>query len=88
MGQQELARGGVDEVGAAHHLAYLLGSIINRHGELIGWCAVVAADGEVVYLLFATAEQTVLESHARALRPYPEGGRSSGRPHARRARLR
>jgi hypothetical protein len=79
VGQQELARGGVHQVGAAHHLAYLLGSIINRHGELIGGCAVVAADDEVVYLLFVIAEQTVLESHMRVLRPYPEGGQPSGR---------
>jgi hypothetical protein len=55
VGEQELARGGVEEVGASHHLAYLLGGGVDRHGELIGGCAVVAADDEVVYLLLATA---------------------------------
>ena len=55
VGEQELARDEVGEVGAPHHLAYLLGGVVNRHGELIGGCAVVAADDEVVYLLLATA---------------------------------
>ena len=62
-----------------HHLAYLLDGVVDHHGELIGGRAVVAADEEVVYLFLTTAEQAVLEGHACAVRPHPEGWRASDR---------
>src|SRR5918998_4971315 len=75
--EQCLARRRIEQVGAPHHLAYVLSGVVHDDGELVGGGAVVATHDEVVYLPFVSSEQEVLEGHAGVLRSHPEGWRTS-----------
>ena len=43
-GEQELARSGVGEVGAAHDLSDPLSGVVDDHGEVVGGGSIAAAD--------------------------------------------
>lgn len=49
--EEELARGGNEQVGAAHHFRDPHGRIVHHHGELVGRHAVAAPHDEVAELL-------------------------------------
>ncbi len=74
--QVDLARGRVEQIGAAHHVADRLRGIVHHHGELIGELAVGAVEDEVADLrrkdLLLRALDAVMEEDL--LRPgiYPQ----------------
>jgi hypothetical protein len=48
--QIDLARRGVEQVGAAHHVGDLLVRVVHHHRELVGELTVAAAQDEVAHL--------------------------------------
>jgi hypothetical protein len=48
--QQDLPRGGVEQVGAAHHFGHALCGVIDHHGQLVGPAAIRTAQHEVADL--------------------------------------
>ena len=74
----QLARGGVQQVRAAHDLAYALGCVVDDHGEIVCGGAIVAAHDEIVDDVAARAEQPVGERDDRAGGAQAQRGRAAG----------
>ncbi len=78
----DLARGGVEQVVAAHHLVHALVGVIDHHRELVGGRVVAAPEHEVVHHAGHVAVQPVLEfdsallASSRSAAGRPERSRS------------
>ena len=76
-GEEELARGRLQQVVAAHHLADALPGVVDDHREVVGGRAVVAADHEVVDDPVLVAVQAIGEADARGAGADPQRRRAA-----------
>lgn len=81
--QQDLPRGGIEQIGAAHHFGHPLRGVVDHHRELVGPAAVGTAQHEVadfgMHVLLLRATQAIVEADQVAGRYAEADGRIRSR---------